>query len=146
VPKGRDRLVKAQIHHVLDWFHPSMRIQHVAQAAKSRPEATPEGRKVGTRLAETIERIRWRLWHGQVTGGLDLIGETVAMLGATAETASWAASFALKVRRLGELETYVCGESDIIIDCATARRCKEPISTAATESAVQSLLHRRMNA
>ena len=27
-----------------------------------------------------IERIRWRLWHGQVRKGLDLIGETMAML------------------------------------------------------------------
>jgi hypothetical protein len=35
---------------------------------------------------------------------------------------------------------------DIIIDYATARQENEPISTAATESAVQWLLHRRMNA
>jgi hypothetical protein len=44
------------------------------------------------------------------------------------------------------VETYVCGQSDIIIDYATARRRKEPISTAVTESTVQWLLHRRMNA
>jgi hypothetical protein len=29
-------------HHVLDWFHLSMRIQHVAQAAKSWPDAATE--------------------------------------------------------------------------------------------------------
>jgi hypothetical protein len=49
-------------------------------------------------------------------------------------------------RLLGELEAYVVGQSDIIIDYATARRCEEPISTAITESTVQWLLHRRMNA
>jgi hypothetical protein len=49
-------------------------------------------------------------------------------------------------RLLGDLETYVSGQSDIIIDYATARRCEEPISTAITESTVQWLLHRRMNA
>ena len=38
------------------------------------------------------------------------------------------------------------GQSDIIIDYATARRCEQPISTATTESTVQWLLHRRMNA
>jgi len=27
-------------HHVLDWFHLVMRVQHVAQAAKSWPDAT----------------------------------------------------------------------------------------------------------
>src|SRR5271168_4321960 len=90
------------------------------------------------------ERIKWRLWHGQVRRGLDLIAETMATLEATTETASPAT---LKVTRLlGELETYVCGQSDIIIDYATARRREEPISTAVTESTVQWLLHRRMNA
>jgi hypothetical protein len=134
-------------HHVLDWFHLSMRIQHVAQAAKSWPDASAEDRKAGTSLAETIERIRWRLWHGQVRRGLELIGETMATLEATAETTRSATLAALKVARLlGELETYVCGQSDIIIDYATARRREEPISTAVTESTVQWLLHRRMNA
>jgi hypothetical protein len=42
--------------HVLDWFHLSMRIQHVAQAAMSSPDASAEDRKAGASLAETIER------------------------------------------------------------------------------------------
>jgi hypothetical protein len=49
-------------------------------------------------------------------------------------------------RLWNDLENYVCGQSDTIIDYATARRRKEPISTAITESTVQWLLHRRMNA
>jgi hypothetical protein len=48
-------------------------------------------------------------------------------------------------RLLGDLETYVSGQSNLIIDYATARRREEPISTAITESTVQWLLHRRMN-
>jgi hypothetical protein len=122
-----------------------MRIQHVAQAAMGWPDASAA--KAGTSLAERIERIRWRLWHGQVRRGLDLIAETVAMLEATAGTASSARSAVLGVTPLlGELETCVCGQSDIIIDYASARRREEPISTAVTESAVQWLVHRRMNA
>ena len=49
-------------------------------------------------------------------------------------------------RLLRDLETYICGQSDIIIDYATTRHQDEPISTAVTESTVQRLLHRRMNA
>jgi hypothetical protein len=129
----------------LDRFQLSMRIQHVAQAARGWRDASVADRKAGTRLSETMERICWQLWHGQVGRGLDLIGETMATLEAT--TASLATSAALKVARLlGELEAYVCGQSDIIIDYATARRCEAPISTAVTESRVQWLLHRRMNA
>jgi hypothetical protein len=131
----------------LDWFHLAMRVQHVAQAVTSWPAATEADRQAGTRLTETIERIRWRLWHGQVKRALDLIAETVVIVDATAEDMSAAATAARKVGRLlGDLETYVSGQSNIIIDYATARRREEPISTAITESTVQWLLHRRMNA
>jgi len=133
--------------HVLDWFHLAMRVQHVAQAAKSWPDATETDCQVGAHLAETIERIRWRLWHGQIRRALDLIGETAATVDVAADGKPASAAAARKVARLlDELERYVSGQSDLIIDYATARRCEEPISTAITESTVQWLLHRRMNA
>jgi hypothetical protein len=134
--------------HVLDWFHLSMRIQHVAQTAKGWPDASAGDRRTGADLADAIERIRWRLWHGQVKRALDLIGETLVTLDTTA-AAVWSpvAATAAKVARvLRELERYVSGQSELIIDYATARRRDEPISTATTESTVQWLLHRRMNA
>ena len=134
-------------YHVLDWFHLSMRIQHVDQAAKSWPDALAGDRQTGARFVETIDRIRWRLWHGQVRRALDLIGETLVTLDGEVNDTSPAGVAARKVARLLlALETYVCGQSDIIIDYATARRQDEPISTAITESTVQWLLHRRMNA
>ena len=133
--------------HVLDWFHLAMRIQHVAQAAKSWPANTPAKRREGARLSDTIEHIHWRLWHGQVQRALDLIGETLVILEATATTTSPEATAAGKAAVvLAGLETYVAGQSDLIIDYATARGSEEPISTATTESTVQWLLHRRMGA
>jgi hypothetical protein len=124
-----------------------MRVQHVAQAAKGWPDTTAGDRKVGSGVAETVERIRWRLWHGQVRRALDLIGETLVVLDSNADDRSEISTAAGKVARLlRELKTYVSGQSGLIIDYATARRCEEPISTAITESTVQWLLHRRMNA
>ena len=35
------------------------------------------------------------------------------------------------------LETYVAGLAELIIEYATARRCKKPFSTSPTEGAVQ---------
>jgi hypothetical protein len=135
-------------HHVLDWFHLSMRIQHVAQAVKGWPDGTIEDRAEGARLADIVDQhIRWRLWHGQVKRALDLIGDTLEPLDAMAKGGSPAAAQAAKVAGvLRSLETYVSGLSDLIIDYASARRSKEPISTATTESTVQWLLHRRMGA
>ena len=78
---------------------------------------------------------------------LDLIGDTLVILDATAGTVSPHAATAGKVVGLFRgLETYVSGQSGLIIDYATARRTDEPISTATAESTVQRLLHRRMSA
>ena len=123
-----------------------MRIQHVAQAAKGWPDATPEDRAEAARLADTIEHIRWRLWHGQVQWALDLIGDTLVILDAAAESVSHATTAGQVAGVLRGLETYVSGQSGLIIDYATARRNDEPISTATTESTVHRLLHRRMSA
>ena len=133
--------------HVLDWFHLAMRIQHVAQAAKGWPNITDDDRQEGARIADAVEHIRWRLWHGQVRRALDLMSDTLTALDATAAASSPAAAAAGKVAGvLRGLETYVAGQAALIIDYATARRCEEPISTAPTESTVQWLLHRRMGA
>ena len=131
--------------HVLDWFHLAMRVQHVAQTVRGWPCATDKDRQNGALFAETIERIRWRLWHGQVRRALDLIGETLEKLGRNRLGLTEAYADRLK-RTLQGLETYVSGQSGSIINYAAARRSAEPISTATTESAVQRLLHRRMTA
>jgi hypothetical protein len=150
----RDRGVSARrqapgpTHHVLDWFHLAMRIQHVAQTVKGWPDATAEDREEGARLFDVVEEhIRWRLWHGQVQRALDLVGEAVAPLESAAndKTSPTAVPAAKVSNALRTLETYVAGHAEIIINYAGARRSDEPISTATTESTVQWLLHRRMN-
>ena len=124
-----------------------MRIQHVDQAVKSWPEVSADDRQTGADLVEVIDPIRWRLWHGQVARALDLIGETLVTLDGVTNSKELARVAARKVARLlRDLETYICGQSDIIIDYATARHQDEPISTAVTDSTVQWLLHRPMNA
>jgi len=82
-----------------------------------------------------------------VRRALDLIGETLLTLEATAKTESPKAATASRlVGVLRGLETYVSGQSELIIDYAMARGTDVPISTATTETKVQWLLHRRMGA
>ena len=115
-----------------------MRIQHVAQTVKGWPDATARDRQEGAQLADIIEQhIRWRLWHGQVERALDLMAKAAAPDAASASKLAGV---------LRGLETYVAGHAELIIDYAVARRREEPISAAATESTVQWLLYRRMNA
>jgi len=120
----------------LDWLHLAMRIQHPAQATKSWPDKTEDDRSAGKRLAETIERIWWRLWHGQVRRSLERL---------TKPQRNWRRWQTTRrrlpprkvARLLRDLEIYVSGQSKLIIDYAKARRYDEPLSTAITESTVQ---------
>ena len=133
------------IRHVLDWFYLSMRVQHVAQAVLGWATAMPAATERTTTLADTVSRIRWRLWHGQTERALTLIGDTLSELDALSEAAD--DRQARKVATLlRALETYVSGQAELIIDYAAARGRGEPISTATTESTVQRLLHRRIGA
>lgn len=131
--------------HVLDWFHLSMRVQHVAQTTRSWPSTTDKDRQRGVLFAETIERIRWRLWHGQVQRALNLIGDTLEQL--NKGRLGLTSAFVVRLMSvLSDLETYVSGHADSIINYAAARPSAKPISTATTESMVQRLIHRRMTA
>ena len=86
-------------------------------------------------MADAVEHIRWRLWHGQTRRALRLIQRTLAAVkGRTKNRGS----------RIG-------GEADEGIDRAgdlrvRARLDDEPFFTSPTEGAVQWLLHRRMGA
>jgi hypothetical protein len=108
---------------VLDWFHLAMRVQHVAQAATSWPATTETDRQAGTRLAETIDRIRWRLWHGQVRRALDFIAETIVTVDATANhTAPMTAAGRNVVRllaRSGDIRVWSIGYHHRLRDSAT---------------------------
>jgi hypothetical protein len=131
--------------HVLDWFHLSMRVQHVAQTTRGWPITTDEDRQRGILFADAVERIRWRLWHGQVQRALNLIGEKLDEIRKGLH--ELAATFGERLARvLSELETYVAGHASSIINYGAARRAASPISTATTESTVQRLIHRRMSA
>jgi hypothetical protein len=135
------------VYHVLDWFHLAMRIQHAAQCAGGWPSNTGGDRQNRARLADAVEHIRWRLWHGQTGRALRLIQRTLAAVNAKAKGKTAAARSAVKLAKaLAALETYVSGLTDLIIDYASARLDDEPFSTSPTEGAIQWLLHRRMGA
>jgi hypothetical protein len=95
-----------------------MRIQHVAQAVKGWPDATAKDRQEGARLADIVDQhTRWRLWHGQVQRSLNLIGDTLEPLNVMAKGKTPTAVPAAKVTGvLRSLETYVSGQSDLLID------------------------------
>ena len=103
--------------HVLDWFHLSMRVQHVTQTARSWPRGTTEDLQQGDRLAKKIERIRWRLWHGRPQGALELIAEILEELESPRRHIQLTTLYLKKLTGvLRDLETYVSGQFSSIIN------------------------------
>ena len=61
-----------KVRHILDWWHISMRVQHVENAIKGlvQVENFPGKAVIFTKPAETL---RWNLWHGKArTAGTNL--------------------------------------------------------------------------
>jgi hypothetical protein len=58
--------------HVLDWFHITMRITVLRQFARGVAQHDGEA---GDRLLTELERIKWKLWHGNAVGARQVIGD-----------------------------------------------------------------------
>ena len=140
---------RAQVRRVMSWIGSTVRCEF--STLHKQPEAGREERRGysqhGDLLAKKIDRIRWRLWHGRPQGALDLIANILEELETPKRQIQLTAVYIKKLTGvLRDLETYVSGQFNSIINYAAARRSGEPISTAQTESAVHRLLHRRMTA
>jgi hypothetical protein len=58
------------VPHILDWWHISMRVKHVENAAAGLKELC-SGRKGADKLPWLAERLRWLVWHGKIAKGLE---------------------------------------------------------------------------
>src|SRR3954447_21100436 len=54
--------------HVLDWFHVAMRLTGLGQYARGLAHYNP---LEATALQDRLERIKWRLWHGDADEALN---------------------------------------------------------------------------
>ena len=58
--------------HVLDWFRITMRVTVLVWLAKGVPH---HDKDAGARLTKLLERIRWKLWHGDTIDAREAIAE-----------------------------------------------------------------------
>ncbi len=127
-----------QAEHILDWFHVTMRLTVMGQMAKgvrSRDDPT-----LTTDLRETIERLKWYLWHGNVFRALQVIDDLAWDLEAVEGSA--------EARKLGkavhEFGAYIGVNRAFIPNYGERYRYGETISTAFVESTVNQVMSKRM--
>jgi hypothetical protein len=121
-------------HH---WFHIAMRLTGLGQYAKGLAHHNPIE---ATALQDRLERIQWRLWHGDTGEALSRARE---LAGDVAALASGYPGLARLIKATAGLATYIENNVAAITDYAERWDHSEIISTAFAESTVDLVISRR---
>ena len=123
--------------HHLDWFHVAMRLTVLDQCAKGLTHHSPIE---ATALQHRLERIKWRLWHGDAGEALSRARELADDVAALNSPYS---GLTRLVKATAGLVTYIENNAGAITDYAARWDHGEIISTAFAESTVDLVISRR---
>jgi hypothetical protein len=121
--------------HQLDWFHVAMRLTVLGQYAKGLAHHNP---LEATALQDRLERIQWRLWHGDAG---EALSRTRALAEDVAALAGGYPGLTRLVKATAGLATYIGNNVAAITDYAARWDHGEIISFA--ESTVDLVVSRR---
>ncbi len=125
--------------HFLDWFHITMRLTVLGQFAKG---VAHQDATAGADITERLERIKWRLWHGDAIEAQERLEDLADDIRALDVAYDGLKKFA---RLTAECARYIANNIDAIPHYGERWRYGEPISTAFVESAVNVVIDKRMS-
>ncbi len=126
-----------RVQHVLDWFHITMRITVLGQFAKG---VAQHDEKAGAQLTKELERIKWKLWHGNATGAQEVIGDFEADLFDLEVDYPNPRKFVTAARVFG---VYIASNVVSLINYGERYRSGERISSAFVEATVNAVVSKR---
>lgn len=133
---------------MLDWFHISMRLQHLGQTASGLSANDPARVAAKAVIVEEVQRLHWRLWNGKAKDAQISIDRIRAVMhhfrAEQGQRKSIAPSRKLWTA-LHALDTYLNGQSDWLINYAERHRAGLRVGTAITEGTANFLVNCRMN-
>src|SRR3954454_21923089 len=127
---------------VLDWWHVAVRFEHALQTARGLGAGTATARLIAGAV-RTLERAKWRLWHGRWPGCRRKLADLLRWT-ERRQVCDLAGVGRLQ-RHVAESLGYLERNQDALVHYAARRRRREPISTAFVESAVNEIVAKRMN-
>lgn len=136
--------VRGPVRHILDWWHISMRVQHVANAVKGllQAENFPGMPELFKRPSETL---RWCLWHGKImTAGTRLQCLMIDCSRLSKEDAGVREAAARVWVRCRELYTYLANNWGALTNYGWLHRNGFPISSSRAEGCVDDIGNARM--
>ncbi|MBC3789369.1 ISKra4 family transposase [Spirosoma utsteinense] len=126
--------------HILDWFHLTMRFTVLQQYLQGLTKVDANGEQMQKRL----ESVKWHLWHGNTTKGLELINDLAWDADLHRQEASTKyEKIKPLIRYISELESYIRQNAHLIVDYSERYRYGEAISTGFVESTVNYVLAKR---
>ncbi len=138
------RAVKGPVTHILDWWHISMRVQHIENATKGllQTQDFPGLPQLFQRPAETL---RWNLWHGKVmTAATHLKVLIIDCHRLRTETIEIRAAAKRVKARSQELYTYLSNNFDALANYGFRHRSGLAISSSRAEGCVDDIGNARM--
>jgi hypothetical protein len=125
--------------HYLDWFHIAMRLSGLTQYVRGLAHHSP---LEAVALQSRLERIKWRLWHGDA---VEALSRTRALAEDVAALDSGYPGMTRLAKAATGLVTYIKNNATAITDYAARWQHGEVISTAFAESTVNVLVTKRFS-
>jgi hypothetical protein len=139
------RLPKAlpkPITHIIDWFHIAMKIQPMQQIADHVVSCRQTRPGMLAMIDEEIKALKWKLWHGQGDRAISALDRIVTQMDRLHRDGDPSAA---RLHSLGQhLLTYIRSNRNAIVDYGARYRSGRRIATSLAESAVNSLVRKRM--
>jgi len=133
---------------MLDWFHVTMRLQHLKQIANGLSADDPARVAAKAVIVAEVERLHWRIWNGKARDAQISIDRIRAVMhhfrGEPDQRRSSAPSRKLWTT-LRALDGYLTGQSAWLVNYAERHRAGLRVGTAITEGTANFLVNRRMN-
>jgi len=142
IMKRLPRALPQPTTHIIDWFHIAMKIQPLQQVAdhvvRWRGAANGEMSSVDA----DVRSLKWKLWHGQTERALRQLEKMTNDFARLREKGDLSATRLLHLAQ--PLLTYVRSNQSAIINYGARFRSGRRIASSLAESAVNSLVARRM--
>jgi hypothetical protein len=128
--------------HIVDWFHLAMKIRPMQQIADHIVASRPILCGTLAVIDEEIKALKWKLWHGQVERAICALEKIIVDMDALGRQGDFPAA---RLNNLGQqLLTYIRSNRNTLVDYGARYRAGHRVSTSWAESAVNSLVAKRM--
>jgi hypothetical protein len=142
------RATNGSVHHILDWFHASMRVQHLRESCRSLVETDRTGEIEFKCAAAHFEAMRSLLWRGKIITSRWLLraaSNDLRRVDPEAHPRAIVRKIERLVQMIKDFDKYLELNQRAMPNYAERYRKGLPVSSSRAESTANALVNRRLN-